>query len=101
MWLDATVAKVLCSSGFSSSNLEKWVSKWENNPNSYDPDSLNELRHLSIKESQQKGADVTAVHVGIRHDDDTVVAQFIGVVLFLANTGAECLDEGDNFLRRN
>ena len=46
VWLDATVAKVLCSSGFSSVNLEKWLRKWEDNPDSYDPDSLNELRFL-------------------------------------------------------
>jgi 4'-phosphopantetheinyl transferase len=36
---------------------------------------LDESRHLSVEEREQQRADVAAVHVGVRHDDDAVVPQ--------------------------
>ena len=35
---------------------------------------LHELVHLPVEERQQQRADVRAVHIGVRHDDDLVVA---------------------------
>jgi hypothetical protein len=37
--------------------------------------ALHQLGHLAVEEGQQQGADVRAVHVGVGHDDDAVVAQ--------------------------
>jgi hypothetical protein len=46
---------------------------------------LDELRHLPIEERQQQRADVRAVHVGVGHDDDLVVAQLVDVEIVAAN----------------
>ena len=35
---------------------------------------LHQLRHLAVEKRQQQRADVRAVHVGVCHDDDAVVA---------------------------
>ncbi len=40
---------------------------------------VDDLRHLPIEERQQERADVRTVHVGVRHDDDVVVAQLLDV----------------------
>jgi hypothetical protein len=40
---------------------------------------LDELVHLSVEEREQQGTDVRAVHVGVRHDDDGVVAELVEV----------------------
>ena len=34
-------------------------------------------RHVAAEESEKEGADVGAVHVGISHDDDFVVAHAV------------------------
>jgi hypothetical protein len=47
--------------------------------------ALDQLRHLPEEEGQQQGADMGAVHVGVGHDDDLVVAQLVGVELVLAD----------------
>jgi hypothetical protein len=39
--------------------------------------ALDQLRHLPEEEGQQQRADMGAVHVGIGHDDDLVVAQLV------------------------
>ena len=39
-----------------------------------------------------------AVHIGIGHDDDAVVAQFFGVEFFLADAGAERGNQRGHFL---
>jgi hypothetical protein len=36
---------------------------------------VDQLRHLPVEEREQQRADVGAVDVGVRHDDDLVVAQ--------------------------
>ena len=59
--------------------------------------ALDDLRHLPVEEGQQQGADMGAVHVGVRHDDDLVVAQLLDVEL-LADAGAERGDQGADLL---
>ena len=63
--------------------------------------TFNELWHLAIEESQEQGANVRAVHIGIGHDDDAVIAQLLRLVFILANTGAQSSNQRDDFLRRN
>jgi hypothetical protein len=41
--------------------------------------ALDEALHLAVEEREQEGADVGAVHVGVGHDDDLVVAGLGGV----------------------
>ena len=43
-WLDATLAHALCSGGLSSTNLYKWIQKYNKDSNAYDPDCLKEAR---------------------------------------------------------
>ena len=43
--------------------------------------ALQELPHVAEEECQEKGPDVRAVHVGIRHDDDLPVAELGDVEL--------------------
>ena len=62
---------------------------------------LNELRHLSIEKREEQGADMRAVHICVRHDDDTVVAQFRDIVLVLAYPGAQGLDQCHDLLGRD
>ena len=65
--------------------------------------ALDEALHLAIHEGEQEGADVGAVHVGVGHDDNLVVAGLVGVeaadgVAALADAGADGGDEGADFL---
>ncbi len=53
---------------------------------------LDKLVHLPIEERQQQRADVGAVDVGVRHDDDLVIAQLRDVEV-VANAGAESADD--------
>jgi hypothetical protein len=46
--------------------------------------ALDQLGHLAVEEGQQQGADVRAVHVGVGHDDDAVVAQLVDVEVVAA-----------------
>ena len=50
--------------------------------------AFDQLGHLAVEEGQEQGADVRAVHVGIGHDDDAVVAQFFGIEFFFADPRA-------------
>jgi hypothetical protein len=56
--------------------------------------AFDEFGHLAVEEGEQQGADVRAVDVGVGHDDDAVVAQLFGLVVFLADAGAEGGDQG-------
>ena len=59
-----------------------------------------ELGHLPVEERQEQRADVAPVHVGVRHDDDVVVADLVRVVVLSSPMPVpERGDEGDNFLR--
>ena len=62
--------------------------------------TINDLAHLPIKKRQKQRADVGAVNVGIRHDDNLVVAQFVDGKLIGANAGAERRDERADLLGR-
>ena len=46
--------------------------------------ALDELGHLAVEERQQQRADVRAVDVGVRHDDDAVIAEVREVELVAA-----------------
>ena len=61
--------------------------------------ALDQVAHLPVEERQQQRADVRAVDVRVRHDDDLVVAQLLGVEL-LADAGAERGDQGADLLAR-
>ena len=60
--------------------------------------ALDQLRHLPEEEGEQQRADVRAVHVRVRHDDDAVVAQLVGVELLAADAGAERRDQRADLL---
>ncbi|OBQ25192.1 MAG: hypothetical protein AN485_24655, partial [Anabaena sp. MDT14b] len=45
--------------------VERWLGD-------VDVTALDQVGHLAIKEGEQQGADVRAVHVGVGHDDDAV-----------------------------
>ena len=56
-----------------------------------------EVRHETVQECQQQGVDVRAVDVGIRHQDDLVVAQLRDVevvAVALGEAAAEGVDHG-------
>src|SRR5690625_389838 len=55
--------------------------------------ALDQLRHLPIKEGQQQGADVRTVHVGVGHDDDSVVTQLVRIELVLSYATAQGGDQ--------
>ena len=48
--------------------------------------------HLTEKERQQQSANVRSVHVGIRHDDDAVVPQLIGIKFIFTDATTERRD---------
>ena len=62
--------------------------------------ALDDLGHLPVEEGQQQGADMGAVDVGVGHDHDLVVAQFLDVEIVAADAGAHRLDQGADLLRR-
>jgi len=61
--------------------------------------ALHDLGEVPVEEREQQRADVAAVDVGVRHDDDPVVADLVDVLLLL-DAAAEGGDEGDDLLRR-
>ena len=54
---------------------------------------LNERAHVAEEEGQQQRADMAAVHIGIGHDDDLVIAELFDIEL-IPDAGAEGHDEG-------
>src|SRR6202023_836106 len=56
---------------------------------------VDELAHLAVEERQQQRADMGAV--GVRHDDDLVIAQLLGIEL-VADAGAERSDQRSDLL---
>ena len=50
--------------------------------------------HVAVEEREQQRADVRAVHVGVGHDDDAVIAELRQVEVFGADAGAERGDDG-------
>ena len=59
---------------------------------------LNEFAHLPEEEREQQRANVRAVHVGIGHDDDLVVAQLVRVEIVPPDAGAQRRDQRADFL---
>ena len=60
--------------------------------------ALDQLRHLAEEEGEQQRADMGAVDVGVRHDDDLVVAELVDVELVGADAGAERGDQRADLL---
>ena len=54
---------------------------------------FNERAHIAEEERQQQRPDVRAIDIGIRHDDDLVIAELIDIEI-LAKAGAERDDDG-------
>ncbi len=59
--------------------------------------AVDQFAHLPVEERQQQRADMRAVDVGVRHDDDLVVAQLVDVEL-VADRGAERGDQRADLL---
>ena len=53
---------------------------------------FDQLGHFTIKEGHQQARDMGAVHVGVGHDDNLLVAQ-LSFVEFIANAAAQGLDQ--------
>ena len=60
--------------------------------------AIDDRAHLPVEEGEQEGADVRAVHVGVGHDDDLVVAQLVGGELVVPDAGAERHDQRADLL---
>ena len=60
--------------------------------------ALNQFAHLPEEEREQQRADVRAVDVGVRHDDDLVVAQLVRVEVVPPDAGAERRDQRADLL---
>ena len=61
---------------------------------------LNQLRHLAEKERQQQCTDVRTINIGIRHDDDFMVAGLFDVEFVFANTRAQSGNQCSDLLGR-
>ena len=53
---------------------------------------VDEQRHLAVEKGDEQRGDVGAVHVGVGHDDDFVVAQVL-LAVGCAGAGPQGLDE--------
>ena len=62
--------------------------------------ALDQLRHLTEEEREQQRADMGAVDVGVRHDDDLVIARFVRVEFIRPDAGAERHDQRADLLGR-
>jgi len=63
--------------------------------------TFNQFTHLSVEKGEQQRTNVRTVDVGIGHDDQSVVTQFLRFVFILADTRTKGGDQGNNFLRGN
>jgi hypothetical protein len=54
--------------------------------------AINQLVHLPVEERQQQRPDVRAVDVGVSHDDDAVITEFIDVEVLTADAAPERRD---------
>ena len=62
--------------------------------------AVDQLEHVAEKERQQQRANVRAVHVGVGHDDDAVVAELVDFEVAAADSAAERRDQGAHLRRR-
>ena len=77
--------------GFTTQHAEQW------RLGEVDVATRDQVVHLTVEEAEQQGADVRAVDIGIRHDNDLVVTP-LGDVLVEADTAADRLDHALDFL---
>ena len=56
---------------------------------------INQFRHKAVKEGEKQGVDMAAVHIGIGHQDDFIIAQ-LGDVKVIAVSFRETAAEGIN-----
>ena len=50
---------------------------------------LDQWLHVSEHERQQQGSNVATVNVRVGHDDNAVIAQFVGLIFLSADTGSQ------------
>ena len=62
------------------------VQRWLGN---IDVSALNQLRHLPVEKREQQGANMRAIDVGVRHDDDAVVTQLCDVEILDADAATK------------
>ena len=62
--------------------------------------TIDDFTHLPEQEGQQQGTNVRAVYVGVRHDNDGVVTQFVRVEFFPPDTATEGGNQCAHFGRR-
>ena len=55
---------------------------------------IDQFAHVTEEKGEQEGADVAAVNIRIGHQNDFVVAQFGGIKVVFADTGAQRGDDG-------
>ena len=60
--------------------------------------AFDQFWHLPIEEGQQKRADMSAIDVGIRHDNDLVIAKLIGVEFLTSDACTKRSNEVDDRL---
>src|SRR5215470_1775071 len=65
-----------------------------------EPPRLDDRHHVTEEEREEQGADVGAVHVGVRHEDHLVIAQLGDVELLRPDPRAEGGDEEPDLLVR-
>ena len=56
--------------------------------------ALDDFPHLAEQEGQQQSTDVRTVHIGIGHDDDGVITEFVRVEFFPADATTQRGDQG-------
>ena len=54
--------------------------------------TLNQLWHLTEKESQKQSANMATIHIRIGHDDNFMVANFVRIVFVRSNA---CTQSGN------
>src|ERR1700675_333033 len=59
--------------------------------------AIDELLHVTEEKSQEQGANVAGVDVGIGYQNYFVIAELAGVEVIFTNAGAEGGDDGANF----
>src|SRR5690554_860214 len=62
--------------------------------------TLDDFTHLPEQEGEQQGTNVGAVYVGVGHDNDGVVTQFVRVELFPTDTATKGGNQRTHFGRR-
>ena len=62
--------------------------------------SFYQCRHLTVEKGQQQRTNMGTIDVGVRHDDDAVIAQFVGIELFSSNSTTHCGNQCAYFGRR-